>query len=100
MFLSTIFSGTCRIKRLMFIAGICVFLMGCKGKDMAQSEEDAGTSSWEDKDKSAGAEDDIKVPNGGMLEARFEIAEIYPGNLYEDTCLTGLIMEFTGRHSH
>lgn len=44
--------------------------------------------------------DDIKVPNGGMLEVRFEIAEVYPGNLYEDTCLTGLIMEFTGRYSH
>lgn len=40
------------------------------------------------------------MPDGGMLEVRFEIAEVYPGNLYEDTCLTGLIMEFTGRYSH
>lgn len=45
-------------------------------------------------------EDDIKVINGGMLEARFEILEVYPGSVYEDTCLTGLIMEFTGRSAH
>lgn len=45
-------------------------------------------------------EDDIKVLNGGMLEARFEIVEVYPGSLYEDTCLTGLVMEFTGRYAH
>lgn len=44
--------------------------------------------------------DDIKVLNGGMLEARFEILEVYPGSVYEDTCLTGLIMEFTGRYAH
>ena len=40
------------------------------------------------------------MPNGEMLEVRFEIAEVYPGKLYEDTCLIGLIMEFTGRYSH
>lgn len=45
-------------------------------------------------------QDDIKVINGGMLEARFEIVEVYPGSKYEDTCLTGLIMEFTGRYAH
>lgn len=45
-------------------------------------------------------EDDIKVLNGGRLEARFEIAEVYPGSVYEDTCLTGLIMEFSGRYAH
>lgn len=45
-------------------------------------------------------EDDIKVLNGGMLEVRFEILEVYPGSLYEDTCLTGLVMEFTGRYAH
>lgn len=43
---------------------------------------------------------DIIVPNGGMLEVRFEIEEVYPGSLYEDTCLTGLVMEFEGRSSH
>lgn len=45
-------------------------------------------------------EEDIKVPDGGMLEVRFEIAEVYPGSLYEDTCLTGLVMEFIGRYAH
>lgn len=45
-------------------------------------------------------EEDIKVLNGGMLEVRFEILEVYPGSLYEDTCLTGLVMEFTGRFAH
>lgn len=43
---------------------------------------------------------DIIVPNGGTLEARFIIEEVYPGSLYEDTCLTGLVMEFEGRSSH
>lgn len=43
---------------------------------------------------------DIIVPNGGTLEVRFEIEEVYPGSLYEDTCLTGLVMEFDGRYSH
>lgn len=45
-------------------------------------------------------EDDIKVLNGGRLGVRFEIAEVYPGSVYEDTCLTGLIMEFSGRYAH
>lgn len=45
-------------------------------------------------------EDDIKVLNGGMLEVRYEITQVYPGSLYEDTCLTGLIMEFSGRYAH
>lgn len=45
-------------------------------------------------------EGDIKVLSGGMIEVRFEIAEVYPGSVYEDTCLTGLVMEFSGRHAH
>ncbi|MCM1386577.1 MAG: leucine-rich repeat domain-containing protein [Bacillus sp. (in: Bacteria)] len=45
-------------------------------------------------------EDDIKVLNGGMLEVRYEIMEVYPGSEYEDTCLTGLVMEFSGRYAH
>ena len=45
-------------------------------------------------------EDDIKVLNGGMIEFRFEIADVYPGTVYEDTCLTGIVMEFTGRNAH
>ena len=45
-------------------------------------------------------EDDIKVLGGGMIEVRFEITDVYPGSVYEDTCLTGLVMEFSGRHAH
>ena len=45
-------------------------------------------------------EDDIKVMDGGTIEVRFEITQIYPGSLYEDTCLTGLVMEFSGRYAH
>lgn len=45
-------------------------------------------------------ENDIIVLNKGMLEVCFEIEEVYPGTLYEDTCLTGLVMEFSGRYAH
>ncbi|MDE7282002.1 MAG: leucine-rich repeat domain-containing protein [Lachnospiraceae bacterium] len=45
-------------------------------------------------------EDDIMVLNRKMLTVRFEIADVYPGTLYEDTCLTGLVMEFEGRYAH
>ena len=45
-------------------------------------------------------EDDIKVLGGGTIEVRFEITDVYPGSVYEDTCLTGLVMEFSGRHAH
>lgn len=45
-------------------------------------------------------EDDIKVLSGKMIEFRFVIEEVYPGSLYEDTCLTGIVMEFTGRFAH
>lgn len=44
--------------------------------------------------------DDIMVMNRKMLTVRFEIADVYPGTLYEDTCLTGLVMEFEGRYAH
>lgn len=45
-------------------------------------------------------EDDIMVMNRKMLTVRFEIVDVYPGTLYEDTCLTGLVMEFEGRYAH
>lgn len=44
--------------------------------------------------------DDIKVAEGDEITFRFVIEDVYPGTLYEDTCLTGLVMEFTGRHGH
>ena len=31
---------------------------------------------------------------------RFEIAEVYPGNLYEDTCITGIQIGFSGLSGH
>lgn len=43
---------------------------------------------------------DIIVPNASVLEVRFVIEDVYPGSLYDDTCLTGLVMEFAGRSSH
>lgn len=45
-------------------------------------------------------EDDIKVLSGKMIAFTFVIEEVYPGSLYEDTCLTGIVMEFTGRFAH
>lgn len=45
-------------------------------------------------------EDGIKVVNKDEITFRFVIEDVYPGSLYEDTCLTGLVMEFTGRHAH
>lgn len=36
----------------------------------------------------------IKVSNGREAVFRFEIADVYPGSKYEDTCLTGILMEF------
>lgn len=44
--------------------------------------------------------EDIKVADGDEIIFRFEIADVYPGTLYEDTCLTGLVMEYTGRRGH
>ncbi len=44
--------------------------------------------------------DDIKVAEGDEITFRFVIEDVYPGTTYEDTCLTGLVMEFTGRHGH
>ncbi|MDE6926768.1 MAG: leucine-rich repeat domain-containing protein [Acetatifactor sp.] len=45
-------------------------------------------------------EGDIKSADGGEITFRFVIEDVYPGTVYEDTCLTGLVMEFTGRHGH
>lgn len=44
--------------------------------------------------------EDIMVAEGGDITFRFVIEDVYPGTVYEDTCLTGLVMEFTGRHGH
>lgn len=44
--------------------------------------------------------EDIMVADGGDITFRFVIEDVYPGKVYEDTCLTGLVMEFTGRRGH
>lgn len=43
---------------------------------------------------------DIKAANGVDVHFEFVIEDIYPGTKYEDTCLTGLVVEFMGRHGH
>lgn len=43
---------------------------------------------------------DIKSADGGEITFRFVIEDVYPGTVYEDTCLTGLVLEFTGRYGH
>ena len=43
---------------------------------------------------------DIMVAEGDEITFHFVIKDVYPGTRYEDTCLTGLVMEFTGRHGH
>ncbi|NBJ91461.1 NADase-type glycan-binding domain-containing protein [Parablautia muri] len=43
---------------------------------------------------------DIKAFEGVDVHFEFVIDEVYPGTKYEDTCLTGLVVEFMGRHGH
>ena len=38
--------------------------------------------------------------DGGEISFRFEIVDVYSGSKYEDTCLTGLVLEFSGRFGH
>ncbi len=37
----------------------------------------------------------MSVGNGREASFRFEIADVYPGSKYEDTCLTGILIEFS-----
>lgn len=39
-------------------------------------------------------EGDIRVANGGEVTFKFVIADVYPGTLYEDTCITGITVDF------
>lgn len=43
---------------------------------------------------------DIKTPNNVPIHFKFEIADVYKGTKYEDTCLTGILLDFTGRAAH
>lgn len=42
----------------------------------------------------------LQAANGGEATFRFEIAEVYEGSKYEDTCITGIVIDFAGRIGH
>ena len=42
----------------------------------------------------------LKVENGESANFKFEISEVYRGTKYDDTCITGLLIEFSGRTGH
>ena len=42
----------------------------------------------------------MKVGNGFEADFRFEIAEVYEGTKYEDTCITGIVIDFEGKYVH
>ena len=37
---------------------------------------------------------DIRVANGGEVTFKFVIEDVYPGTVYEDTCITGVVVDF------
>lgn len=39
-------------------------------------------------------EGDIRVANGEEVTFKFVIEEVYPGTMYEDTCITGIVVDF------
>ncbi len=43
---------------------------------------------------------DIKAADSVDVHFEFVIEDVYPGTKYEDTCLTGLVIEFMGRRGH
>lgn len=42
----------------------------------------------------------LQVKNGGEAVFRFEIADVCEGTKYEDTCITGIVIDFAGRIGH
>lgn len=42
----------------------------------------------------------MKVGNGFEANFKFEIVEVYEGSKYEDTCLTGIQIDFNGIYAH
>ena len=42
----------------------------------------------------------LKVKNGEKAKFKFEINDVYKGTKYNDTCITGLLIEFSGRTGH
>ena len=37
---------------------------------------------------------DIRVANGSEVTFKFVIEDVYPGTMYEDTCITGIVVDF------
>ena len=37
---------------------------------------------------------DIRVSNGAEVTFKFVIEDVYPGTMYEDTCITGIVVDF------
>ncbi len=44
--------------------------------------------------------DTMKAADGVEIHFQFVIEDVYAGTTYEDTCLTGLVIDFMGRRSH
>ena len=42
----------------------------------------------------------IRVSNGCEAKFRFEITDVYKGTKYDDTCISGIVVEFEGRDAH
>lgn len=42
----------------------------------------------------------LGTANGEEVKFRFEITDIYKGEKYDDTCITGIVIEFDGRVGH
>ena len=42
----------------------------------------------------------MQVENGAEAQFRFQIKEVYEGTKYDDTCITGIVIEFEGRQAH
>ena len=42
----------------------------------------------------------IRVSNGCEAKFRFEITDVYKGTKYDDTCISGIVVEFEGRQAH
>ena len=42
----------------------------------------------------------IKVGNGFDAHFKFEITDVYKGSKYDDTCLTGIIIDYEGLYAH
>lgn len=44
--------------------------------------------------------DAIKAADSVEIHFQFTIEEVYAGTKYDDTCLTGLVIDFMGRRGH